>query len=224
MRVSAIIPAYNEAPRIGAVLEPVSKCDWVDEILVVNDGSEDETSVVAAAYPKVQVLDLAINVGKGGAIAAGLDLAKHEVLLLLDADLVGLEVRHVQALLQPMTRGADMTLGLFKKGKLWSDAAQAITPAISGQRALKREILEAVPNLISCRMGVEVAIHQTAKELGAKIVRVDLDGVTHTPKEAKFGLVKGATARAKMYAEIGKTIVRSRMKHGNGYLQDDKEL
>ncbi|GIV02867.1 MAG: glycosyltransferase family 2 protein [Armatimonadetes bacterium] len=224
MKVSVIIPAYNEAPRIGAVLDAVWPCEWVDEILVVNDGSEDETSAVAAQYPKVQVIDLAINVGKGGAIATGLDVARHPILLLLDADLVGLETRHVNALLEPMTRGADMTLGLFKKGKLWSDAAQAITPSISGQRALKREILEAVPNLIACRMGVEVAIHQTAKQRGAKIVRVDLDGVTHTPKEAKFGLVKGATARARMYAEIGKTIVRSKMRNGNDGETNEKEL
>lgn len=215
MKVSCIIPAYNEEARIGAVLKAVCACNLVDEVIVVNDGSRDKTSEVARAFPKVMVVDLAFNVGKGGAIAAGLENASGEVLLLLDADLVGLEVKHVEALLKPVLEGTDMTLGLFKKGKLWSDAAQAITPAISGQRALRRDILAVVPNLIACRMGVEVAIHQAAKDLGCSIKKVDLDGVTHTPKEVKFGLVRGATARARMYAEIGRTIVRSRKKCGN---------
>lgn len=215
MKVSCIVPAYNEETRIGAVLSAVCACDLVDEVIVVNDGSRDKTSEVARAFPKVAVVDLAFNVGKGGAIAAGLENASGEILLLLDADLVGLEVKHVEALLKPVLEGTDMTLGLFKKGKLWSDAAQAITPAISGQRALRRDILAAVPNLIACRMGVEVAIHQAAKDLGCSIKKVDLDGVTHTPKEVKFGLVRGATARARMYAEIGRTIVRSRKKSGN---------
>ncbi|MER3412809.1 MAG: glycosyl transferase family 2 [Armatimonadota bacterium] len=216
MSVSCIIPAYNEETRIGAVLGAVCASELVNEIIVVNDGSRDRTSDVARAFPKVTVVDLAFNVGKGGAIAAGLESVIGEILLLLDADLVGLEVRHVDALLMPVLAGVDMTLGLFKKGKLWSDAAQAITPAISGQRALRRRILDAVPNLIACRMGVEIAIHQAAKDLGCSIKKVDLDGVTHTPKEVKFGLVRGATARAKMYAEIGRTIVRSRKKNGNG--------
>lgn len=215
MKVSCIIPAYNEETRIGAVLNAVCACDLVDEVIVVNDGSRDKTSEVARAFPKATVVDLAFNVGKGGAIAAGLENASGEILLLLDADLVGLEVKHVEALLKPVLEGVDMTLGLFKKGKLWSDAAQAITPAISGQRALRRDILAAVPNLIACRMGVEIAIHQAAKDLGCSIKKVDLDGVTHTPKEVKFGLVRGATARAKMYAEIGRTIVRSRKKNGD---------
>lgn len=215
MNVSCIIPAYNEETRIAAVLRAVCACDLVEEVIVVNDGSRDGTSEVARAFPKVTVVDLAFNVGKGGAIAAGLESASGEVLLLLDADLVGLEVRHVEALLKPVLGGVDMTLGLFKKGRLWSDAAQAITPAISGQRALRRCILDAVPNLIACRMGVEIAIHQAAKDLGCTIRKIDLDGVSHTPKEVKFGLVRGATARAKMYAEIGRTIVRSRKKNGN---------
>lgn len=215
MKVSCIIPAYNEETRIGAVLKAVCASDLVDEIIVVNDGSRDRTSEVAKSFSKVTVLDLAFNVGKGGAIAAGVECARGEVLLLLDADLVGLQVKHVDALLKPVLEGTDMTLGLFKKGKLWSDAAQAITPAISGQRALRREILSAVPNLIACRMGVEIAIHQAAKDLGCSIKKVDLDGVTHTPKEVKFGLVRGATARARMYAEIGRTIVRGRKRNGS---------
>lgn len=215
MKVSSIIPAYNEETRIGAVLQAVCASDLVEEIIVVNDGSRDKTSEVARTFPKVTVIDLAFNVGKGGAIAAGLESASGEVILLLDADLVGLEVRHVDELVKPVLEGVEMTLGLFKKGKLWSDAAQAITPAISGQRALHRRILEAVPNLIACRMGVEIAIHQTAKDLGCSIRKVDLDGVTHTPKEVKFGLVRGATARAKMYAEIGRTFVRGRKRNGH---------
>ena len=50
MRVSAIVPAYNEGPRIAAVLDVVRQSKMVDEILVVDDGSSDDTAEVAAAH------------------------------------------------------------------------------------------------------------------------------------------------------------------------------
>ena len=117
--------------------------------------------------------------------------------------------RHVDALINPVLNGADMAIGIFRKGKFWSDAAQVISPYISGQRALKRDLIEQIPWLDEVRMGVEIATHRMARRRRMKIKRVVLDGVTHTAKEKKFGFVKGTAQRAKMYAEIGKAMVRS---------------
>lgn len=208
MRVAAVVPAYNEAERIGSVLKAISESSLVDEIVVVNDGSDDATAEVAAAFESVRVITLPFNRGKGGAVAEGVEATNAEIILLLDADLVGLQPRHIEALILPVLTGSDMTVGLFKKGKLWSDAAQALSPSISGQRAMRRHVMEAVDDLCACRMGMEVAITRAAKAGNCRVTRVDLDGVTHTSKEKKFGLVRGATERAKMYAEIGKTIVK----------------
>jgi hypothetical protein len=59
-------------------------------------------------------------------------------------------------------------------------------------------------------MGIEVTINTYAKRQKARVKRVVLRGVSNTFKEQKMGLVKGAAARARMYTEIGRAMVRMR--------------
>jgi glycosyltransferase involved in cell wall biosynthesis len=209
VKVAVVIPAYNEEKRISRVLDAVRHARWVDEVIVVSDGSTDRTAAVATAMG-VRVLELPLNLGKGGAMCAGVRATDADVIVFFDADLVGLRSRHVENLVKPVLDGADMAIGIFKNGKLWSDAAHSITPFISGQRALHRSLVDDIPWLDEVRMGAEVAINRMARRRKMKIRRVMLDGVTHTAKEKKFGFVKGTAQRAKMYAEIGKVMVRAR--------------
>lgn len=209
-----IIPAYNEANRIGRVLDVVHLCKWVDDIIVVSDGSRDQTSIVANAYPRVKVVDLPYNMGKGAAMCHGVSATKAEVLMFVDADLVGLQPDHLERILLPVLASqADMCIGVFRGGRFLSDTAQRISPYISGQRAMKRELFERIPYLSEMRLGVEIAINTWAKRLKSKVVRVALKGVSNTFKEQKMGIVKGATARARMYAEIGRAFVRLHRKN-----------
>ncbi len=210
MKVTAVIPAYNEEERIASVLEAVTRARLVNDIVVVSDGSTDNTVGVAEQFETVRVIELPQNMGKGAAMAAGVKETKADIILFLDADLHGLTSAHVDALVLPVLGGSDMSIGIFKNGKFWTDTAQKIAPFISGQRAVKRELLERVPWLNECRMGAEVTINQIARKYKMKIRRVTLNGVSHPPKERKLGLVKGTAARAKMYAEIGKAYVKNR--------------
>ncbi|MBA3725383.1 MAG: glycosyltransferase family 2 protein [Armatimonadetes bacterium] len=210
MKVAAVIPAFNEEHRIARVLHAVAQSKLIDDVIVVSDGSTDDTALVAGRLPGVTVLDLPANLGKGGAMCAGVEYSDADVIVFFDADLIGLRAKHVDSLVAPVLHGADMAIGIFRRGKFWSDAAQVISPYISGQRALRREIIEQIPWLAEVRMGVEVAINRMARRRHLKIKRVVLDGVTHTSKEQKFGLMKGTAQRAKMYAEIGRAMVRAR--------------
>lgn len=217
MKVAVVIPAYNEAARLGAVLDGVCRSNVVNEIVVVSDGSTDSTARVARSFPGVTVLELPYNRGKGAALCAGVAATSCEVLVFIDADLVGLEPAHVDAIVRPiLDRECEMCIGVFRGGRFWSDAAQRISPYISGQRALRRYLFEGVPYLMDVRMGVEVALNTFARRCKAKVLRVALRGVTHTPKERKLGLMKGTAARAKMYAEIGRAMVRSRRRREAG--------
>jgi len=67
----ALVPAYNEEPRIAAVLKVVTNSPLVDETIVLDDGSIDNTSGVAAGFP-VKLLRWEKNRGKGTALQAGL--------------------------------------------------------------------------------------------------------------------------------------------------------
>jgi glycosyltransferase involved in cell wall biosynthesis len=84
--VSIILPAYNEAEVIGSVVRAVlavARDDW--EIIVVDDGSSDETAERAAA-DRVQVIRHPYNKGNGAAVKTGLRAATGDLVCLMDAD------------------------------------------------------------------------------------------------------------------------------------------
>ena len=118
MRVSFIVPAYNEAPTIGGVLEAVDALPLDKQIVVVDDGSTDGTSDVLGAWaerPHVLVLRQA-NRGKGAAIRAAIPHVDGEVVVIQDAD-GEYDPADVPALVDPILRGrADVVFGSRLRG------------------------------------------------------------------------------------------------------------
>jgi len=203
MTVTAIIPAYNEEHNIGAVLDILTNSPLIKEIIVVSDGSDDHTVDVAAAYEAVRVIELLDNRGKGGAVKAGLENSSGDLILILDADLIGLKEEHIGALLQPVISGrTTMATGLFENGRPVTDLAQKVAPFLSGQRALKRELLEKISDMDLSRFGLEVALQRYVEEQDVDYELVQLPLLSHLMKEEKLGFWKGISARAKMYWEI----------------------
>jgi glycosyltransferase involved in cell wall biosynthesis len=212
-KVAVVIPAHDEAARIEAVLRAVLRARLVDEIIVVDDGSTDGTSEVVKRFEGVRLVKFSANLGKAGAMQAGVGATEAEIIAFLDADLVGLTPDHVDLIVRPLLLDqCDMCIGVFRGGKFWSDTAQRITPLISGQRAIRREIIYAFPFFQECRMGAEVLLNMAAKRSKARVMRVILRGVSNSFKERKFGLVKGTAARYQMYKEITQAMVRYRSK------------
>lgn len=202
MKIIAIIPAFNEAKTLGGVLSVLVRVPVIDEIIVVNDGSTDDTAGVARLF-NVRLVSLAENRGKGGAIKAGLDRSRADVILFLDADLIGLRTEHVDQLLGPVIEGSVvMSVGLFENGRVATDLAQMVAPYLSGQRAVRREVLEMVNDMDISRFGVEMAITKIVEGNELKVKEVYLRDLTHVTKEEKLGVIKGFAARMKMYWEI----------------------
>lgn len=213
MRVAVIIPAYNEEHRIAAVLRPITCATVATEIIVVCDGCTDRTAEIARTFPNVTVLDLKQNLGKGGAMAMAVANTACEIICFVDADLLNLRPEHIFKMVTPLLAGtAEMTVGVFRGGKFWSETAQRVTPYFSGQRAMFREFFASIPHSYEVRFGIELAITQAAKRQCLRVRRVLLHGVSNTHKEEKLGFVKGTAARTKMYAEIAKALVQTRNK------------
>lgn len=178
-------------------------CPAVNQIIVVSDGSTDATVETALQFDEVEVVELPENRGKGGAIMAGLEHTRAEILLFLDADLIGLAPAHIRALLEPVLQGrAAMVIGLFDKGRVATDLAQKMAPFLSGQRVLHREILESISGLDIARFGLEMALHRSVEANKIKVETVCLPVLSHLMKEEKLGFRKGMAARLKMYWEI----------------------
>lgn len=214
MGIAAIVPAYNEERTIGMVVEALLDCPTIDEIIVVSDGSTDQTVQVAQGYP-VKVLALPENVGKGGAMKAGAAETECSILVFLDADLIGLKSKHIEDLLEPVRSGRTaMSIGVFSEGRVSTDLAQKIAPSLSGQRAVRKSLFDAVPKLEASRYGVEVALTQYAEHHGVGIVRVPLPYLSQITKEEKRGFVHGLQDRVEMYKDIVKSMLTDKKTDG----------
>ena len=211
MKVAAIVPAYNERNRIGVVLEAIKNARTVDEILVVSDGSTDGTYEMAVSQPDVRAIELKPNRGKGGAMRAGAENTDADVVVFLDADLIGMSGEKVDAIVGPVAqKQADMSVGVFRDGRGITDAAQFLAPYISGQRAMQRETFLGIPRIDEMRSGVETAITKYFRARKLRVERVALVGCTHAMKEEKLGFLRGFPARMRMYYDIGKIILDGR--------------
>ncbi len=115
VHLSIVIPAWNEAQRIGSTLERIlgwtSSCEYDVEIIVVDDGSTDTTSEVALGYAGVRVETLAENRGKGAAVRRGMKIAQGDVVLFSDADL-STPIEECDNIVPPIVQGqADVSIG-----------------------------------------------------------------------------------------------------------------
>lgn len=208
-KIAVIVPAYNEEKQIGAVLDILTRIELVNEIIVVNDGSEDRTSDVARSYD-VTVIDHQVNGGKGAAMQTGICATDADIILFIDADLIGLKQEHIDNLIRPLIEDPSlmMTVGKFTGGRLRTDLAQSLVPFISGQRAVKREFLSGLPNLADSGFGVEIIITQHAKQNKFKVEEIPMPEVSQVMKEEKFGVIKGFKTRMKMYGDLAKQVVK----------------
>ena len=133
MKISVIIPAYNEESTIADVIKTVKKVPVINNIIVVSDGSTDNTVSIAKNLD-VEVCQLKENIGKGGAIKKGFEKTDSDILLFLDADLIGLTIDHIHELINPIIEDkADMSLGIFTQGRLLTDLPQFLMPYLTGQ-------------------------------------------------------------------------------------------
>ena len=145
-KYSIVIPAYNERARIGSTLEQVlehlHEQKWNAEIVVVNDGSRDDTANYvqgfAAEHPQVRLIENPGNQGKGYAVRNGMLNARGQVLLFTDADLSS-PITEAAKLFDAMEKGADVAIG-----SRWLD------PSLQFQRqSLKRQIMSRTFNLFT---------------------------------------------------------------------------
>lgn len=216
MSVCAVVPAYNEAGRIHKVLDALAAAPSVEKIVVVDDGSCDETFEAASSHPaakcgKLRVLQHSPNQGKGAAMVTGAEETDADILLFLDADLVGLTVEHVENLVAPVVSGKNvMALGVFRGGRGATTLAQILAPNITGQRCIRRNVFVSIPCLSQSGYGVELAITGFVIGEGLPHVRVVLNGVTHPMKEEKLGWIRGVGSRLRMYGQMLPYLLRKR--------------
>ena len=201
--ISCIIPAWNEAARIEPVLRLAARHPLIDEVIVVDDASHDDTATVAATVAGVRVIRQARNGGKTRAVAAGVAAARGSRLLLLDADLQGLTPEALTALILPVLRGrAEAAVSL--RGNAPGPWRMIGLDYISGERLVPRAVLDGLEP--PARFGLEVAMNRRLIDGRMRLAVVRWPAVRSPLKSEKMGLWPGLAADLRMLRDIFRTI------------------
>ena len=209
MKLSIIIPVYNEEQTISEVVERVRAVDIgaiEKEIIVANDGSSDGTrlSIDGSLWisdPRIRIYDNPINVGKGGAVRIGLKYATGDIILIQDADLE-LDPQEYSGLLAPILDGrSDVVYGsrflnpttrIARRTRLANTALTWLTNILFGGRLTDMETAykmfrrEAIDGIRLRCVGFDFEPELTAKLLlaGRRILEVP---VRYNPRRADEG-------------------------------------
>lgn len=144
LTLSIVLPAYNEAGRIGASLDKITdyaqQHAWTVEVIVVNDGSTDNTANIvrqyAKRYPWLVLIENPGNRGKGFSVRNGMLRARGDILLFSDADLSS-PIQEADKLIAALQAGADIAIG-----SRWVRKELQVVP-----QPLRRQILGRLFNL-----------------------------------------------------------------------------
>ena len=183
---TAIVCAYNEEKTLAGVLYALIDSPQIDKIVVVDDGSSDGTPGILRSFEgrdDVLPIRLSENKGKGYAMAEGISIARGELLLFVDGDLLNLTSHFIEQVLHPIHNGeADMVIGYPVRGEGWAWRINPLRP-LSGERALFRtDILPLLDAIRESRFGVETLINLHYCKEGKRIRHVPLQGLIHPIK------------------------------------------
>ncbi|HEX6476877.1 MAG TPA: glycosyltransferase [Acidimicrobiales bacterium] len=200
--IDAVVPARNEAPTVAAVVEACRRCSAVREVIVVDDGSVDDTAERAAAAG-AKVIHRGDDAGRAGgskahAMEAGVAASDAPAVLFVDADLLGLTDDHLNQVCRPFLDGtATMSVGWFDYGA-WNPLVLRLPPT-TGERLVPRWVFEAIPAEKRDGYTIEIMINEVIAEAHLPTTARIMRGVTHRTKREKLGRLEGSWRTWEMF-------------------------
>ncbi|MST99910.1 glycosyltransferase family 2 protein [Tissierella pigra] len=219
-RLVCVVPVYNESDLIVNTIESLKKIDLIDEIVVVNDGSQDNTLEVINSLD-VSVINLEKNCGKGYAMRKAIETLKYDYIAFIDGDLGESSIQTEKLILPVINGEVDVSIAKFSdrstmtntkggfgivkrfaKSGIYFFTKKEIDTSLSGQRVYKKQVIEKM-NYIPDRYGIEVAMTIQTINNGFSIMEVP---VTMNHRYSQRNL-QGFIHRGKQFIDILKTFI-----------------
>jgi glycosyltransferase involved in cell wall biosynthesis len=201
--ISCIIPVYNEAKYIRAVLTVVTQLPF-REIIVIDDCSTDNTADIVREFAGITLLSHNKNEGKSSAIADGIVQSSGTYILMIDGDLIGLQAKNIEELTTPLlTHKADITISYRANTPSWQIKFVGID-TLSGERCFKRVFLRDHTTAIKALpgYGLEVYINELIVQQKMRIASVGMPNVKIPFKPQKLGLFRGVVKELGIWKNI----------------------
>lgn len=220
--VSIVIPAYNEEATVAKVVSVARKLSYVDEVIVVDDGSTDRT-VEEAENAGATVISHIMNEGKGSAIKTGFKYSHGNIVAFIDADVSNFTSEKIDKIIRPILEDrTDITKTKFAResGRVTELTAKPLLgfffpeldyeQPLSGQFAGKRSALSKIR--FEKDYGVDVGIVLDADVHGIKILEVDIGDICHD--------MSPLADLNKMANEVVRTIIDRAVEYGRVTMMD----
>jgi len=206
-KISCIIPAYNEGLRIEAVLRVVYGHPLIDEIIVVDDASKDNTQSIVKKFPDIRLIVNKENKGKSFSVATGIIESSGDYILMLDADLHGLRSEDITSLVDPVKKGkADVSMSIRKNTPAWMKLIKV--DLMVGERVFpKSMVMSHIQEMMALHgYALEVFLNRIVIKNKYAIKTVFLKDVSDDLKTTKKGLFAGIKLFLSMWRDILKTV------------------
>lgn len=222
-KVSVIVPAFNEEETVANVVSVIKELSYVSEIIVVDDGSTDNTKEVAEKAG-ARLISHKVNQGKGAALTTGYMNTSCDIIAFIDADIHNLTSKKVDKIIKPILDGkTDITKTKFAResGRVTELTAKPLLnfffpeinfeQPLSGQFAARKSTLRRIN--FEQDYGIDVGIVLDADAQGIPILEVDIGEIQHDLSPLKDLNL--------MANEVVRTIINRANKYGRISLIDN---
>lgn len=201
-KITAIVPTWDEAERIGKVLDVLCTYQDFEEVIVIDDGSEDTTEEIVKRY-NVRFLKNKENRGKGYSMDRGVQEATTEIIFFCDADVSGITHKMIDQIVKPVVEGkVDMFIGMRNRKIYFIHSIMVIVPLLGGERALTKSLWKKIPDYYKHYFRIEAALNFYAKYYGNGFDFKVFRGLSQVIKEKKYGFWRAMEQRFQLYSDL----------------------
>ncbi|MBI2029910.1 glycosyltransferase family 2 protein [Candidatus Gottesmanbacteria bacterium] len=179
-KIAAIVPVYNEEKNVYGVLNALTRCKQLNEIICIDDGSKDNTVVLTKKFKSVKLIIHPKNSGKSNAIITGIKSTNADIVVFIDGDLKGINNQTIYDLTEPLVDGSyDSVVGYYRNYTF-----DEFFRPVSGERAyFRKDLLPYLNQFKNIGYGLELKLNYLFKNKRVKVFK--FNGIKHDLKYEK---------------------------------------